>query len=462
MATIKTISAALKLVDVKKENLRKAFDDLQSHSSSLRSTTQQPEPQPSDQPPESARARPELRSFCENMDGLGLRKYMIDRPDSRFVIKAELPDALRHAPDAPTMVVDAMTGFYAPDSKKNKKGDKDGAKKIAMDWKRNMSVNGDNPLEVLGFLHLLATYGLADCFSVEDLVDFTVVIARFHQSVELCRVLAFGDRISAPCAGWRYKHHLVLPMVLLFPTCQAESDFPADVPPLVVPRYNIAVDVIMDYDDDTLMKNALVADQVSPKVYASLEVPIGVPAVHSSAPVDLSRAIVFSGWISQSNEYHVFFAACAVEALFNLQACNDTMSAARPDLLGVLGSLLIQLEETLFGHANLETCDDFLHRVNDLERNRFNLGWLCAHLKLAHTRKAMYAAEQHILIRKHGYFKKVTVRVPGTGTGTAPVRQKSTRYGKKYRLNGASVSQAAKPRDIERTTSYKLTRNMNL
>ena len=151
---------------------------------------------------------------------------MIDRPDSRFVIKAELPDALRHAPDAPTMVVDAMAGFYAPDSKKNKKGDKDvelcairrncvvlleslmrlgveiggevreKAKKIAMDWKRNMSVNGDNPLEVLGFLHLLATYGLADCFSVEDLVDFTVVIARFHQSVDLCRVLAFGDRIS--------------------------------------------------------------------------------------------------------------------------------------------------------------------------------------------------------------------------------------------------------------------------
>ncbi|PSS06047.1 FRIGIDA-like protein [Actinidia chinensis var. chinensis] len=265
MATIKTISAALKLVDAKKENLRKAFDDLQSHSSclssfslswpdldfhfsSLQSSLQhkfkilqsqqeqlqsqpsdpppQPEPQPSDQPPESAEARPELRSFCENMDGLGLRKYMIDRPDSRFVIKAELPDALRHAPDAPTMVVDAMAGFYAPDSKKNKKGDKDvelcairrncvvlleslmrlgveiggevreKAKKIAMDWKRNMSVNGDNPLEVLGFLHLLATYGLADCFSVEDLVDFTVVIARFHQSVELCRVLAFGDRIS--------------------------------------------------------------------------------------------------------------------------------------------------------------------------------------------------------------------------------------------------------------------------
>ena len=32
---------------------------------------------------------------------------------------------------------------------------------------------------------------------------------------------------------------------------------------------------------------------------------------------------------------------------------------------------------------------------------------------------------------KHGYFKIVAVRVPGTGTGTAPVRQNRTGYGKK-------------------------------
>ncbi|XP_057485156.1 truncated FRIGIDA-like protein 1 [Actinidia eriantha] len=265
MATMKTISAALKLVDAKKENLRKAFDDLQSqssslssfslswpdldsHFSSLQSSLQhkfkilqsqqeqlqsqpsdpppqpQPQSQPSDPKSESVRARPELRSFCEKMDGLALRKYMIDRPDSRFVIKDELPDALGYAPDAPTMVLDAMEGFYVPDSKRSKKEDKElcairrncvvllevlmrlgveiggevreRAKQVAMEWKRNVNVNEDNTLEVLGFLHLLATYGLADCFSVEDLVDFTVIIARFHQSVELCRVLALGDRIS--------------------------------------------------------------------------------------------------------------------------------------------------------------------------------------------------------------------------------------------------------------------------
>ena len=37
MATLKTISAALKLIDSKKENLKKAFDELQSHSSLLSS-----------------------------------------------------------------------------------------------------------------------------------------------------------------------------------------------------------------------------------------------------------------------------------------------------------------------------------------------------------------------------------------------------------------------------------------
>lgn len=38
MATSKTISAALKLVDTKKENLKKAYDDLQAHSSLLSSS----------------------------------------------------------------------------------------------------------------------------------------------------------------------------------------------------------------------------------------------------------------------------------------------------------------------------------------------------------------------------------------------------------------------------------------
>ncbi|CAL5341637.1 unnamed protein product [Camellia sinensis] len=266
MATLKIISAALKLVDVKKENLKKAFEDLQSHSSSLSSfnltwsdldsyftslqsslqhnfnllqsqSQSQPQPQPQSQQllqiepqsqsPKSSvivnSARPELKSFCENMDGLGLRKYMIERPKVRNSIRVELPDALRGAPDAAAMVLDAMEGFYVA----NSKGDKDfelctvrrccvvlleelqglkveiiraevkvRAMKLAAEWKGKVSVGGENPLEALAFLHLLAAYGLADGFDVEELLEFAVIAAKFRQATELCRVLGFGDKIS--------------------------------------------------------------------------------------------------------------------------------------------------------------------------------------------------------------------------------------------------------------------------
>ncbi|CAL5349896.1 unnamed protein product [Camellia sinensis] len=55
---------------------------------------------------------PELKSICKNMDGLGLRKYMIERPKVRNSIRVELSDALRGAPEAAAMVLDAMEGFY--------------------------------------------------------------------------------------------------------------------------------------------------------------------------------------------------------------------------------------------------------------------------------------------------------------------------------------------------------------
>uniref|UniRef100_A0A5B7BCW5 FRIGIDA-like protein n=1 Tax=Davidia involucrata TaxID=16924 RepID=A0A5B7BCW5_DAVIN len=266
MATMKTISAALKLVDVKKENLRKAFEALQSHSSSLSSFTltwsdldsyftsfqsslehkfkllQSEEPQSqspaskpsSKQQPSSSLAindssdlplipaRAELKSFCEKMDGMGLRRYIVERPTERDRIRAELSDALRCAPDAAAMVLDAMEGFYLPNSKGEKDMElgsvrrgcvvlleelmefkpeikpevRERATKLAAEWKGKVGVIGDYPLEALGFLHLLGTYGLVDNFKMEELLDFAVVVARYRQAIKLCWVLGFGDRMS--------------------------------------------------------------------------------------------------------------------------------------------------------------------------------------------------------------------------------------------------------------------------
>lgn len=137
MTTMKAISAAIKLIDVKKENLRKAFEHLQAHSSSLSSFTltwsdldshfnslqsalqdkfkllQTLEYQP---PVKNSTnvgfpARSELKLLCENMDGLGLRKYLFDRPKEHEAIRVELRDAFGSAPDAAVMVLDAAEGY---------------------------------------------------------------------------------------------------------------------------------------------------------------------------------------------------------------------------------------------------------------------------------------------------------------------------------------------------------------
>lgn len=191
-------------------------------------------------------AQAEMKSFCEKMDGLGLRNYIAEQYRERTAIRIKLPHplrhALRHAPDAAGMVLDAMEGFYSP----NSKGDKDKvlrvvriicvalleelmglkpeisaevkgrAKKLAVEWRGKVNVDGENPLEAFGFLNLVGAFGLVNVFSMEDLVDIAVVVAKYEQATQLCRVLGFGDRISgedleflSPCL----LHRLYTPII---------------------------------------------------------------------------------------------------------------------------------------------------------------------------------------------------------------------------------------------------------
>ncbi|KAM6553839.1 hypothetical protein CsatB_014601 [Cannabis sativa] len=178
--TLETISEALHQIDTKKENLKKAFDELQPHSSLIPSfsltwsdldshftsiqnslnekfqtlktldfspnqpsssphSTTHPQPGPSSSSPSSLNEkrvdtvsngdsdlvppRPELIAYCEKMDGLGLRKYVSDATKERNEIRVELPGAIRLAPDPAAMILDAMEGFFRPNEKN--KGDKD-------------------------------------------------------------------------------------------------------------------------------------------------------------------------------------------------------------------------------------------------------------------------------------------------------------------------------------------------
>lgn len=251
---MKAISAAMKLIDVKKQNLKKAFEDLQSHSSSLSSFTLtwshidshfnslhsslqhkfqflqtlesqsqslESQSQSSSIPPKSgtatATARPKLKSLCQNMDAIGLRNYIINHPRERDSIRLELADAFASCPDPGSLVLDTMSGFSSTNDfelrrscvmfleelmqlKTEIKGQaREKAMILAIDCKemlnRITSIN-NNTFGLLGFLLLVAVYGLRHAFSVDELMDYVVSVAKNKIAVQLCRLLDFGDNIT--------------------------------------------------------------------------------------------------------------------------------------------------------------------------------------------------------------------------------------------------------------------------
>ncbi|CAI9756827.1 unnamed protein product [Fraxinus pennsylvanica] len=268
MTTVKSIETALGLIDSKKENLKKAFEDLQSHSSVLSffnftwsdldsyftsiqsdllekfSTIQTLELSQSQSQKLKRKklkdsvsadpipARSELRSLCEKMDGMGLRKYIIERPRERTAIRVELPDAWKSAADPGSMILDALEGFCDEGlvSTSDLYGSRrvcvvlleelmkanveiggevrERARAMAADWKVKIEANGgdgeereeeeEKGLMKLGYLQLLATYGLVSAggYDVNELIDYAVVIARYRQAVDLCQALGLGNRIS--------------------------------------------------------------------------------------------------------------------------------------------------------------------------------------------------------------------------------------------------------------------------
>ncbi|TKY57372.1 FRIGIDA protein 2 [Spatholobus suberectus] len=163
METSKTISAALKRVDAKKENLKKAYDDLQAHSSLLsssafplswshldahftslqtslsqrfhllqslesRHTDPPPSPSPADRSQENgAPALPrthteELTALCSEMNGRALRDYVVEHLKDKAAVEVALQSALGCAADPASVVLDSLDGvFGAKDDKELRK-----------------------------------------------------------------------------------------------------------------------------------------------------------------------------------------------------------------------------------------------------------------------------------------------------------------------------------------------------
>jgi hypothetical protein len=189
------------------------------------------------------RVRPQLKTLCENMDGDGLRKYIVDHRKDVGAMRNELPTALQCAIDPARMVLGALDGYHLPEpgngnsqpgADKNKDSGasanrracillleclavvladpvlgadhpvvpsniKESAKQLADQWKSKMnSSHGDatgNSLDAQSFLQLLATFGIAPEYNDDELCKLVTAVARRRQTPVLCRSLGLSSKI---------------------------------------------------------------------------------------------------------------------------------------------------------------------------------------------------------------------------------------------------------------------------
>ncbi|CAK9152191.1 unnamed protein product [Ilex paraguariensis] len=167
--------------------------------------------------------------FVVTMDGKSLQMFLNGRGKDHELMAEEVYKALRLSPDPSKLVLDAMEGFYPPHLKKENvefEGNvvrsscillleqlmrilpqiqphvREAALRLAGEWKAKMVVGGKKSLDVLGLLHLLASYGLASAFDEDELLNLVEIVAEHRQTPELCRLLGFTENI--PEVHWLF------------------------------------------------------------------------------------------------------------------------------------------------------------------------------------------------------------------------------------------------------------------
>ncbi|XP_058068878.1 uncharacterized protein LOC131218214 [Magnolia sinica] len=259
MASVESISAAIQSIAAKKENLRKAFEDLQSRSATLSSFAfrwkdledyfgpieksiqerfedfkkeqknqqqkqklQLPstvgyrpsdeekslEKDPAKRTAKSAQDRlRELKSRCVEMDRKGLWSYIIENRKDLEEFYDEITEAIRAAPDPAELVLDVMKEFGLPSSNfylmdqlrviapEIKAHVKEKAVKVAVEWKENIPVQDRKPKQALTFLNLVSMYGLAYAFNADELLDILMLVAQRKHAVGVCRGLGLSEKI---------------------------------------------------------------------------------------------------------------------------------------------------------------------------------------------------------------------------------------------------------------------------
>ncbi|GKV07549.1 hypothetical protein SLEP1_g19306 [Rubroshorea leprosula] len=164
-----------------------------------------------------------LRFFVE-MDGKDLQIFLNERLNEHAVMRDDMAQALRFSSNPAKLVLDAIDGFYPPYLKKGDRefeGDtvksscillleqlrkfspeikpqvREEAKKVAIDWITTMGKDASYPLEVLGFLHLLACFRLADDFGDDELFNLYKKVPQDSQDAELLQALGLAHKTSS-------------------------------------------------------------------------------------------------------------------------------------------------------------------------------------------------------------------------------------------------------------------------
>ncbi|KAJ1399384.1 Frigida-like [Sesbania bispinosa] len=179
---------------------------------------------------------PELVKLCKDMDAAGLHKFISDNRKNLAAVREEILNALRAAPNAACLVLDSLEGFYSmevtsQDIKKDanllglrrtcimlleclsdfltnsdcasnviSEDIKDRAKAVAEEWKPrldalDMDASNGNSLEAHAFLQLLASFGIASGFNVEELSRLIPMVSRRRQTADLCRCLGLSQKM---------------------------------------------------------------------------------------------------------------------------------------------------------------------------------------------------------------------------------------------------------------------------
>ncbi|KAM7278408.1 hypothetical protein ACFE04_005542 [Oxalis oulophora] len=166
--------------------------------------------------PEDANLR-----FVVKMDGKELQLFLNEQWSwkNHDILQSELFTVLQKSSNPPKLVLDAMQGFYPPHLKRDdfefdrsvvinscillleqlmrispkiKPAVKNEAMILSSDWITKMKAD----VEVLGFLLLVAAYGLANEYDAAKLLNYIEDVAPHSQAPKLLRALGFGDKIS--------------------------------------------------------------------------------------------------------------------------------------------------------------------------------------------------------------------------------------------------------------------------